>query len=312
LTVRLLYGVFDNLMPIMGISFFFVVPFLIGYLTIFLIPYKQRQTKTGAFFKPWLTCGVILLVTWRFGIEGMVCWVMAFPLFGLFAGAGGVVAFGRKERRARKEIEWDFEKDDNNKTGGLQVSFLFMIPLLAGVLEGDRTSSFQQLTIDKKIDLRASPATVWNALLANEGSGGTKTSPTLSSMFGFPRHLSTTVSEPVVGGSRLARYQKGLVFMETIEQIVPNRRLVLKIQTDPSTISKAIMDEHIVIGGKHIKMLQDEYTLEELPNGGTQLRLASSFCINTPFNWYAGLWSELFMADILKDELITIQRLSEK
>jgi hypothetical protein len=312
LTIRLLYGVFDNLMPIMGITFFFLVPFLIGYLTIFLIPYKESQTRTGAFFKPWLTCAVILFVTWRVGIEGAVCWVMAFPLFALQAGLGGLVAFSRKQRRARKDIEWDFDKEDSDKTGGLKVSFLFMIPLLAGLIEGDRTASYQELTVVKKVDIQASSAVVWNTLLINEAPGAEKRRPTLSGIFGFPRHVSTTVGEPVVGGSRLATYQKGLTFMETIEKMEPCRLLALKIQTDPSKISKAIMDEHIVIGGKHIKMLQDEYTLEELPNGGTRLSLASRFCINTPFNWYAGLWSDLFMSDILKDELTTIQQLSEK
>jgi hypothetical protein len=310
MSIRLLYGVFDNLMPIMGISFFILVPFFIGYLTIFLIPYKESQNKAGAFFKPWLTCLVILFVTWRLGIEGMVCWAMAFPFFAVLAGCGGVVAYSRKQRRARKHIEWDFDKEDSERPGSLKVSLLFMIPLLAGLIEGDRTTAFKELAVEKKATIRASPAVVWAALLGNEAAGMKKQDAGLLGAFGFPRHLCTAIDRPVVGGSRVSTYEKGLTLTETIEKMEPARVLALKIQTDPSTISKAIMDEHIVIGGKHIKMLWDEYTLNALPDGGTELVLCSHFCINTPFNWYAGLWSDLLMSDILTEELTTIQQVS--
>ncbi len=82
--------------------------------------------------------------------------------------------------------------------------------------------------------------------------------------------------------------------------------MVVSIKTDPAKISKAIMDEHIVIGGKHVQLQEDEYKLEALPNGKTRLSLSSHFTINTPFNWYAGLWSKMLMADILKEELSSL------
>ena len=312
LTIRLLYGIFNAVMGIMGISFLFLLPCLIGYLTVILLPYKEEHTATGAFFKPWLTCGAILLITLFFNIEGMICWAMAFPLFAILAGLGGVGAFKRKRRRFRDKMEWDFEKADWEKPGSLKISFLFMLPLLAGLAEGDRTSSFQELRVEKQVEIGASPGVVWNALLENDQSGVKKQGASFSSIFGFPHHLNTKVNKQVVGGSRVATYEKGLAFMETIEKMEPGRLLVLSIKTDPSKISKAIMDEHIVIGGKHVKLLQDEYQLEELPNGRTRLRLSSYFSINTPFNWYAGLWSKGLMSDILQEELSSIRQISEK
>lgn len=310
LAIRLLFGVFDGALGIMSLTFFFLVPFAIGYLTIFLIPYKTDQTATGAFFKPWLTCIAILVITIALNIEGTICWMMAYPVFAVLAGIGGLVAFNRKKKRAIKEEIWDFEKDEWDKPGGLQVSFLFLIPILAGLLEGDRISSLKEISVEKQVEIKASPAIVWNTLLKNDQS--VVSHPfSFSGMLSFPHHISTVLDSPIVGGSRVAIYEKGLVFTEIIRKIQPGQSMTVEIRTDPSKISKAIMDEHIVIGGKHIKMKEDEYTLKPLPNGTTLLTLSSRFDINTPFNWYAGIWARLLMSDILNEELSTLQKTAE-
>jgi hypothetical protein len=312
LTIRLLYGLFGGTMGVMSLSFFFLTPFLIGYLTIFVIPYKEHQTGAGAFFKPWLTVLAILGITSFFNIEGMICWIMAFPIFAVLAGLGGLLLFNRKRRRALRKVEWDFEKEDWNKPGNLKISFLLFVPILAGLLEGDRTTVFKELTVGKHLEIKASPGVVWNAVIAKDGPMMSRPHTTLATMMGFPHHLTTTVDRPAVGGARVARYERGLTFVETIKRLEPGRLMAVVITTDPSKISKAIMDEHIVIGGKHIRLLEDVYTLNALPDGNTELVLSSRFSINTPFNWYAGLWSRLLMSDVLIEELRSIKAQSEK
>ncbi|MDO6432782.1 SRPBCC family protein [Flavitalea sp. BT771] len=303
LTIRLLFDFFDGSLGIMSLSFFFLVPFLVGYLTVLLLPYKENHTATGAFFKALLPCMVIMAITLALNVEGLICWIMASPIIIIFAGFGGVMAFNRKKRRAMAKALWDFEKEDWQKPGSLKISFLFLLPLLAGAIEGDSTSSSKALTIEKQIELRAAPGAVWNALIAGSRTLAGPRRTTLSGLMGFPRHLSTTMQTPAVGGTRIATYEKGLEFVEAIKKIEPGRSLTLEITTDPSKISKAIMDEHIVIGGDHIKMGEDGYRLEPLPNGGTRLLLYSRFYIHTPFNWYAGIWARLLMSDVLRDEL---------
>jgi hypothetical protein len=306
LSIRLLFDIFDGPLAIMSISFFFLVPFLIGYLTILFLPYKESHSSLGAFFKPWLTCIVLLAITMYLNIEGSICWIMAFPLFAIVAGFGGVVAFKRKERRHRRNVTFDFEKDDWEKPGSLKMSFILLIPVLAAAIEGDRTSSFETLIVEKKMIVNTSPDSVWNALTENDRPAVKTNHTTLSGMLGFPHHLKTTIDTLRVGGCRLAVYEKGLTFTEKIKKLEPGRSLVIEITTDPSKISNAIMDEHIVIGGRHIKMQEDEYRLKALPDGQTLLTLSSRFCINTPFNWYAGIWAQWLMSDILKEELSSL------
>lgn len=105
----------------------------------------------------------------------------------------------------------------------------------------------------------------------------------------------------------MAYYDKGLFFDETITEYEIEKRLVLDIKTDPKNIPPTVMDEHILIGGKHVDILQDIYTLEPLPNGNCLLKLSSRFFINTPFNWYAAVWAKYLMSDILNGELELIK-----
>ena len=307
ISLRLLFASFGDAMAIMSNTFFFIVPFLIGYLTILFLPYREKHTSTGAFFKPSLTCLAILGITIFFRMEGVICWVMAFPIFAILAGFGGLFAFKRKRRRAFKKFEWDFEKDDKEKTGKLNISLLFFIPLFAGLVEGNHTSTFENLTVEKQIVISASPNVVWSALTAPHQATGQSRHRTLCSLLGFPRHLTTNLDIVAVGGRRIATYEKGLTFLETISQLEPNRRLEVSITTDPSKISKAIMDEHIVIGGEHIRMQADTYTLQPLPDCKTRLSLVSRFSINTPFNWYASLWAKWLMSDVLNEELLSLR-----
>src|ERR1700744_5176854 len=126
-----LYGlaawIFYDFLPdagVMSLSFFFFVPFAIGYLTILVIPYKDGQSATAAFFKPSLVCLVILIITCASRLEGLICWMMAFPLIAVMSGLGGVLAFNSKKKKAMREEKWDFEKDDRDRSDTLKVSLL--------------------------------------------------------------------------------------------------------------------------------------------------------------------------------------------
>jgi len=307
LAIRLLFDLFDSGISVMGISFFFLVPFIIGYITITLLRYKEGQSASIAFFKATLPFLVLFFITVYYNIEGSVCWLMALPPMAFSAGIGGVVAFSRKKKRYMRKIEFDFEKEDRKNPGGLKISLLFIVPLLAGAIEGERLSSTQYLTVKKELTVSASPDSVWNALVSSRRVTTVKQQGALSNFFGFPQHLYTTLDSAAPGGERIAAYEKGLTFKEIITDIEPGKHMVVAVTANASDISKAIMDEHIVIGGKHVQMQEDEYTLEPTPGGGTRVILSSKFSIHTPFNWYAGIWGRMLMKDILSEELQSLK-----
>lgn len=304
LCIRFIFLSVGGLMEIMSITFIWLLPMIIGYLTIKL-PSKNVQSRASAFFMPWLTCLVILALTILMDIEGTICWVMAFPIFGIFAGIGGVVAYNSREKQ-REDRNDDNDILDNPNT--FKVSLIVLLPLVLGLFEGRRTQTRADSTISTTIMVAAPASKVWESILNIKTIEHHETNMALSTLIGFPNHLETTLDTLAIGGKRIAKYEKGLVFEEIITHYEPEKRLVLDINTDPTKIPPTVMDEHIVIGGKHLDILEDVYTLQALPDGTTHVTLSSHFFIRTPFNWYAGLWAKYLMNDILKNELEIIKK----
>ncbi|BAV06904.1 hypothetical protein FLA_2924 [Filimonas lacunae] len=228
---------------------------------------------------------------------------MIFPIYSSLAGLGGIIAYSIK--RSRKE------KDQSpNK---LQISLLALLPICLGFAEGDRTSVSRECVIACELVIDATPQEVWHQLThidsikANEHHGG------VTGLLGFPTHQSTRLDNVAVGGSRVATFEKGLVFYEKVTQCIPEKQLALSIKTLPDQIAADVLDEHIVIGGKHLNMLGDVYELQSMPGGKCKITLSSRFVICTPFNWYASIWAHWLMNDVLQSELSLIaQRCAEQ
>lgn len=301
-SLRIMFGLLNNFMGIMSVSFLILAPVIIGFLTIFLIPKGKTKSLQSAFFKPWLTSLAILIITMAFNIEGSICWIMIYPLFSILAGIGGVIAYS-----IRKQKTNDPNKNDWGNPNTLNVSFILFIPLVVGLIEGDRTLIPEDYNISKSVVIYASAKDVWYELTNINDIDIKENQNTLSNLMGFPKHLSTTLDTLAIGGKRKAIYENGLYFDETISKVENEKILVLDIKTDPLNIPPTVMDEHIVIGGKHVDILQDIYTIERLSDNSCRLTLHSRFYINTPFNWYAGIWAEYLMGDILTGQIDLIK-----
>lgn len=301
-SLRIVFGFLNSFMGIMSVSFLVLAPAIIGFLTIFLIPKDKTQSNMGAFFKPWVTSLVILALTIIFSVEGSICWILIYPLFASIAGIGGLLAYHLKKQKTDKA-----DKDNFENKNTLKVSFVMLMPLAIGLVEGDRALTLKEFNISETVIIQASSQNVWRELTNINEIPDNENKFSFSEMMGFPKHLNTTLDTIAVGGNRKAVYENGLYFDEKILKIIPEKLLVLDIKTDPNKIPPTVMDEHIVIGGKHVDILQDIYTIEKLSDTSCRLTLSSRFCINTPFNWYASIWAKYLMADILQSEINLIR-----
>ena len=183
--------------------------------------------------------------------------------------------------------------------------------LLLGAFEGEKALSPEYNTIERERIVEPSPAEVWQRILYKSEADIQKKSTPFSTFLGFPRHVRTEMDSLAVGAQRMVYYEKGLYFEETVRSFEPEKQLVLSIKTDPAKIPPNVMDEHILIGGKHLDILEDVYTLEKMHDGTTKVHFSSHFFINTPFNWYARFWAKWLMVDILDGELDLIEAVSQ-
>ncbi|GAA3510510.1 hypothetical protein GCM10022393_25020 [Aquimarina addita] len=303
LVIRLLYGFFYDILEIMSITFLILIPVIIGFLTVIFLSTDISKNYGKAFLLPWITAIVILVITLLFSIEGAICWFMLFPLFGILSGFGGMIAYAIRKRK-----HTDTNDRDHIKNSTLSVSFALFIPVFLGYLEGEKALFPEIVTVQKEVLIEDTPSNVWKQLVTTEDIVMEKEESFLLEILDFPKHMNTILDTAAVGGKRIATYERGLFFEETITTYDKNKKLVLEVHTDPTKIPPTVMDEHILIGGKHLDILEDTYTLKLIENGHTQVTLSSRFYINTPFNWYARIWAESLMDRILESELERIKK----
>lgn len=280
----------------MSVTFLALTPSLIGFITVILVPADKVKTLSRAFFTPWLTTLAILFITMALALEGAICWIMIYPFFSVLAGLGGVCAYYIKNR---------VRGSRSNNT--LNLSVVMMLPILMGIIEKDAVSKKQEYTSSASVIINAEPRMVWQALIQAGNTPSQHKRLSMAAAIGFPAHVNTVVDSLRVGGKRIAYYQKGLYFDETVKSYQTNSNLVLSVKTDPEKISPKVMDEHILIGGKHLAILEDQYKIDKLDNGMSRLTLSSKYVICTPINWYSALWADILMQDILNAELAGVE-----
>jgi hypothetical protein len=316
LLMRLFFGFADGFFEVMSIAFIFIVPLGIGALTVRFSEQKRIESRLYSFFAPWLSSLVLLVITIVVAIEGTICWVMAFPIFAIVAGVGGLMMRSfllRQKRQLEQDMDekvLDGGKDFRNN-GNLQISVLLMLPLFVALVE--RTIEFrpQEFSAYNFIDIQAVDTTIWANVTRVRDISAAEDRSGVNHWLGMPRPIRAELDTLAVGGYRKAIFERGLVFHETVTEYEPLRQMAFSIKADPDEIPPTAMDEHVVVGGKYFDVLDGRYSLEALENGEYRLHLSSRFVVSTSFNFYAGWWARWIMSDIQENILQVIKRRSE-
>ena len=117
-------------------------------------------------------------------------------------------------------------------------------------------------------------------------------------MIGFPRPLEAKLVGDGVGAVRYATFEKGVLFIETINEWDSPHRLSFSIRADTEHIPPTTFDEHVIIGGKYFDVLTGTYWIEKIGDNNVILHLSSSQRLSTRFNFYSHLWTDYLMADL--------------
>lgn len=122
--------------------------------------------------------------------------------------------------------------------------------------------------------------------------------PSWTHTIGFPSPVEATLSLEGLGGVRHASFTGGVLFIEDVDEWVPNARLGFSIHAQTDQTPPRTLDEHVHVGGKFFDVLRGEYVIEPLSNGVVRLHLSSKHRLSTDFNWYAQLWTDAVMKDV--------------
>ena len=276
----------------MSVTFLFLLPTIVGALTVYLSETEKVKKLWYRIFVPWIPIFLFLIITLALAIEGWACWIMILPAFLIAASIGGLIGGYLKLKKS------------NNR---LNMSILFLLPLLISPIEnmiGSISGTYEAYTY---IDIDAPAEKIWNNVTRVREITEKEDKGFLSNFLGFPRPVKAELDFEGVGAFREAKFTGGLIFNETVTEYKDNEKMVFTIKANTYDIPSTTLDEHILIGGDYFDVLNGTYELEKLENGKHRLHLYSHFKMNTTFNFYAGWWGKWIMKDI-QNNILRIEK----
>jgi len=284
-------------LEVISIACLFLGPFAVGFITVFIAERGGRRRLWTWLLLPWIPVTIGSLTTMLLYIEGTICVVMFLPIGLALATLGGVTAgiVGRVTKSPAPQMT--------------TLACVTILPFIFWPIEAQIQPLNATRVVNTSIDIAAPPETVWTKIERVAPIQDSELPHAWTTTIGFPKPDRATLSFEGVGGVRHATFKGGVLFIETIDQWEPGRRLAFAIH--PEQIPSGTLDEHVTVGGQYFDVLRGEYTLEPLPNG-TRLHLSSQHRISTRFNWYSQLWTDPAMRDIQRSILFVIKHRCER
>ena len=276
------YQLFNN--GLLSWAFLVVMPVGLGAITAHFTSAENKWQRLV--WGPLLTVLVFLATALLFHLEGLICVAIMSPLFLLMAGLGALCYSLIADNRSRPR----------DKT--LVVAVFALLPLVAGPLESRFANPDSFRRVENVIDIAAPAPVVWQHIIRVAPIQAADLSPSLLDGIGFPRPVAATLTREGVGGVRHATFERGVEFIETVDDWQPLRRLSFSIEPNTATIPPSTFDEHVTVGGRFFDVLRGTYELRPLGPGRTRLVLYSQQRVSTHLNWYAGLWTSYVMGEI--------------
>lgn len=281
---------------LMTLSFMFVVPFIIGLITAYYNEEVLKASRILGLAMPLFSILGVILISVLFEWEGIICALMAIPIFAIMALIGGFIGIKLFYRKPSK----------------LNVSFLLFIPFLIAPMEGYFGLNEKIFAEETTINISASKEKIWEHITRVKEITEEENRKSLFQILGFPQPIEAILDTVAVGGIRIAKFDRGLFFTETVTEMTPFEMFAFSIEADPNAIPPEALDEHVLVGGSYFDVLNGKYELKEVSKDKYELKLSSEFRLSTNFNFYSGFWSSLIMRDIQNNILKIVKARCEK
>ena len=303
LTARLFFAERDSFFMasdsgLLSVAFLLVMPLALGALTAHCIP----STASGWWrlvWAPFLVVLTFILAAFLFHLEGLICLIIIGPAFLIMASLGAL---------AYRVISDNLRK---RRDKALVVAAFAVLPFVVGSVEGyfDNPDDFRR--VENSVLIHAPAAVVWQHIIRVAPIAAQDLGPSFIDNFGFPRPIEATLTHEGVGGVRHATFERGVEFIETVDEWEPLQRLSFSIAPNTATIPPTTFDEHVIVGGRFFDVLRGTYELHPAGAGRTRLVLHSQQRLSTHLNWYAGLWTSFVMSEIQGRILAVLKRRCE-
>ena len=294
--LRIAFGDMSNdSYSVMMASFTLLVPVAVGAVTVFVAERSKRRSWSFFFWSAAAANVLFVIGTFLVLIEGLICTVLAAPLFAIVGGVAGLLtgAVCRWAGRAPPIM--------------LSVAAL---PLMAGMLE-------QHIPLPDGIDtvstvrvVRATPEHVWQVISHADDIRPEEIGSAWMYRIGVPLPISAITED--LGDERMRHISmgKGIAFDQIIVDWQPGRRVRYTYRFTEHSFPPRALDDHVRIGGEYFDLRDTEYSLEPVPEG-TRLTARMSYRVSTHFNWYARPVAKVLVGNFEESALAFYARRAE-
>ena len=268
---------------VMSLTFLFSLPVAIGATSVALAPPDRRGSTRYLLVAPWVACLLVGVIPLFFAWEAIICVVMALPIFLPLTTVGAVAAW-LITRRSGSQL--------SHQSPAL---LLVLLPYLTSPIEAQFTAPDSVHVVHNSVVVDATPAAVWRQIIRVPAIGKEEQHFSPLHLLGLPKPVEATLSREGVGAVRHASFERGLLFVETVDEWQDQQSIGFSIVRDQGSIPPAPLGE---IGGPLFDMLNGRYEIEPVSDRRVILHLTSTHRLSTRFNWYAGLWTEPIMSEL--------------
>ena len=265
----------------MSSAFMLLVPVVVGAVTVYVAERWRRRSWAYYFGAAALANALFVVGTFLVLIEGLICVIVAAPLFGVIGGIAGLAmgAVCRWSGHPRPKL--------------LSVAAL---PLIFGAIEHHVPLPNTVDTVSAVRLIDAPPARVWQAISQADAIQPEEIGSAWMYRIGVPLPLSAVTVESNGERVRQVEMGKGIRFDQVVVDWEPEHRVRYTYRFTPDSFPPRALDDHVRIGGDYFDLHDTEYLLEPTPDG-TRLTVRMSYRVSTHFNWYARLVGRLLVGN---------------
>ncbi|MDB4673328.1 hypothetical protein OAF27_00810 [Verrucomicrobiales bacterium] len=282
-------------LAIVSWSFIVVMPFAFGGITTLIGIRLCGRSHFWIYTAPIVSILLGFAVSFILNLEALLCIIVAAPIMMVSAMLGGMTCNALL-------IKFDSK---------LQLNLLVLLPFASSQLERVWEQPHELVTINDSIVIESDAHTIWEQIASVPAIGEDELPFQFIYLLDFPKPISAVIDYKGVGGERKAIFERNVTFYEKVTEWEEDKTLSFTIHADPEFIPRSAFDQHIIVGGRFYDVLNGTYRIESHETHCV-LHLSSTHRISSPFNAYAGFWSEWVMNQIQGSILVVIKARCEK
>jgi hypothetical protein len=280
----------------MSIGLLFASPFVVGAFTVYVAEQRARRSwayyaATGALANVFYVAGAVFAL-----IEGIVCAIIALPLF-MAIGCLGGLAMGATCRLTRK------------RRGPL--SCVALLPFVVGVIERPSEMPTRIATIERTVTVAAPPQTLWRSIVDVPGIDANEVPGTWLYRMGLPPPLAGVPRVTAEGPMRRVTMGHRIYFDEIVEEAREPDYLRWRFRFYDDSFPAGMLDEHVAIGEHYFDFIDTAYRIDGA-GSGARVTVTLRYRLTTPFNWYAAPFAEWLLGDLLESNLAFYRARAER